>query len=124
MNDPWTERGNDRYRKEEFVYGKQPNNYLKEQLAKLPVGTILFQAEGEGRNAVFAGSLGWRVSAFEVSVEGRKNASHLAETRKVSIDYQVGELQTLHYNRYQFDVISLIYAHFPADMNSAYNKTR
>ena len=54
MNDLWTNRWNDRYSANEFAYGEQPNNYLKEQLEKLPVGTILFPAEGEGRNAVFA----------------------------------------------------------------------
>ena len=52
MNDPWTNRWNDRYKANEFAYGEQPNNYLKEQLEKLPAGTILFPAEGEGRNAV------------------------------------------------------------------------
>jgi hypothetical protein len=41
----------------------------------------------------------------------------------VTIDYQVGELQTLHYKPEQFDVIALIYAHFPADVKSAYHKT-
>ncbi|MBI1769585.1 MAG: class I SAM-dependent methyltransferase [Bacteroidetes bacterium] len=123
MNDPWTDRWNDRYSKEEFAFGEQPNNYLKEQLEKLNVGTILFPAEGEGRNAVFAADLGWKVSAFDISIEGRKKAIRLAETRKVTIDYQVGELQTLHYNTEQFDVIALIYAHFPAEIKSLYHKT-
>ena len=54
----------DRYSKNEFAYGEQPNNYLKEQLEKLQVGRILFPAEGEGRNAVFAATLGWKVSSF------------------------------------------------------------
>jgi hypothetical protein len=41
----------------------------------------------------------------------------------VTIDYQVGDLQTLHYQSGQFDVIALIYAHFPADIKSLYHKT-
>jgi 2-polyprenyl-3-methyl-5-hydroxy-6-metoxy-1,4-benzoquinol methylase len=123
MNDRWTDRWNDRYRKEEFAFGEQPNNYLKEQLEKLNVGTILFPAEGEGRNAVFAANLGWTVSAFDISVEGQKKAFRLAQTRKATIDYQVGELQALHYNTEQFDAIALIYAHFPTDIKSLYHKT-
>jgi hypothetical protein len=123
MNDAWTDRWNDRYKREEFAFGEQPNNYLKEQLEKLPVGTILFPAEGEGRNAVFAATLGWTAFAFDISVEGRKKAFQLAETRKVTIDYQVGELQTLHFSAEQFDAIALIYAHFPADIKSVYHKT-
>jgi cyclopropane fatty-acyl-phospholipid synthase-like methyltransferase len=123
MNEPWIERWNDRYSKDEFAYGKQPNNYLKEQLEKLVVGAILFPAEGEGRNAVFAAKLGWTVSAFDISIEGKNKAFRLAETNKVTIDYQVGELQTLNYHTEQFDAIALIYAHFPGDIKSLYHKT-
>jgi len=123
MKDTWTDRWNDIFSKDEFAYGEQPNNYLKEQLEKLNVGTILFAAEGEGRNAVFAAKLGWTVSAFDISVEGKNKALRLAETNKVKIDYQVGELQTLNYNAEHFDVIALIYAHFPADIKSSLHKT-
>src|SRR5258706_3146589 len=122
MNESWIGRWNDRYSKNEFAYGVQPNNYLKEQVEKLPVGTILFPAEGEGRNAVFAAKLGWIVSAFDISVEGRNKALRLAQSNNVTIDYQVGELQTLNYNTGQFDAIALIYAHFPADIKSHYHK--
>jgi Methyltransferase domain len=123
MSESWTERWNGRYGKDEFAYGEQPNNFLKEQLEKLDPGTILFPAEGEGRNAVFAAKLGWTVSAFDISVEGKNKALRLAETNNVTIDYQVGELQTLNYNTEQFDAIALIYAHFPADIKSLYHKT-
>jgi SAM-dependent methyltransferase len=118
----WVGRWNSRYSSEEFAYGVHPNNYLKEQLEKLPVGSILFPAEGEGRNAVFAAKLGWAVSAFDISVEGKKKALRLSEENNVTIDYQVGELQTLHYNTEQFDAIALIYAHFPANIKSTYHK--
>lgn len=123
MNETWKERWDERYRTQEFAYGEEPNNYLKEQLEKLQVGTILFPAEGEGRNAVFAARLGWTVSAFDISAEGKKKALQLAETHKVSIDYQVGELQDLQYTAGQFHAIALIYAHFPADIKSEYHKT-
>ena len=123
MTEPWIDRWNDRYSKEEFAYGEQPNNYLKEQLEKLAVGTILFPAEGEGRNAVFAAKLGWTVSAFDISAEGKKKALRLAAINNVTIDYQVGELQALNYKTEQFDAIALIYAHFPAEIKSIYHQT-
>jgi len=123
MNELWINRWNDRYSKDEFAYGVQPNNYLKEQVEKVSVGTILFPAEGEGRNAVFAAKLGWSVSAFDISVEGKNKAVRLAEANKVTLDYQVGELQTLNYDTGQFDAIALIYAHFPAHIKSQYHKT-
>lgn len=119
----WTNRWNERFGKEEFAYGEEPNNYLKEQLEKLSRGKILFAAEGEGRNAVFAAKLGWTVSAFDISAEGKKKALKLAETNGVSIDYQLGELEKLHYKQEQFDAIALIYAHFPADIKSLYHKS-
>ena len=122
MNDPWLQRWNDRYNQKEYAYGERPNNYLKEQLEKLKAGAILFPAEGEGRNAVFAAKLGWSVSAFDISIEGRKKAIQLAELNDVTIDYKVGELGELNYGKDQFDAIALIYAHFPADIKSAYHQ--
>lgn len=123
MTQTWEDRWNDRYSKEEFAYGEQPNKYLKEQLDKLKAGTILFPAEGEGRNAVYAARLGWTVFAFDISSEGQKKAFQLAERNNVKIDYQVGELQTMNYTEGQFDAIGLIYAHFPAEIKSLYHKT-
>lgn len=115
----WKERWNERYRNDEFAYGTEPNEYLKEQLEKIPVGSILLPAEGEGRNAVFAAQLGWEVTAFDISAEGRSKALQLAEKKQITIDYHVGELQTLNFQKDQFDCIALIYAHFPADIKSS-----
>ncbi|MCI3935774.1 class I SAM-dependent methyltransferase [Chryseobacterium aahli] len=118
-NNKWLDRWDERYSNDEFAYGTQPNNYLKDQLQKLETGSILFPAEGEGRNAVFAAQLGWNVSAFDISTEGKNKALLLAENNNVKIDYQVGELQNLNFKKEQFDVIALIYAHFPADIKSS-----
>lgn len=122
MSDNWTERWDDRYSNEAFAYGEEPNNYLKQELEKLNIGTILFPAEGEGRNAVFAAKLGWAVSAFDISIEGKNKAMQLAKANNVTIDYQVGELEALNYKPEQFDAIALIFAHFPADIKSLYHK--
>jgi SAM-dependent methyltransferase len=122
MNEAWVDRWNDRYRTDEFAYGEEPNNYLIEQLVPLDTGSILFPAEGEGRNAVFAAKLGWKVFAFDISIEGKNKALQLAENNKVNIDYQVGELEELDYKAEQFDAIALIYAHFPAAIKSTYHQ--
>ena len=123
MNEAWVNRWNDRYSTDEFAYGEEPNHYLKEQLEKLATGAILFPAEGEGRNAVFAAKSGWKVSAFDISAEGKNKALQLAAANGVTIDYQVGELQDLNYSDAQFDAIALIYAHFPAEIKSAIHQT-
>lgn len=123
MKQDWKDFWNERYSKEEFAYGEQPNSFLKERLDKLKIGTILFPAEGEGRNAVYAAKLGWIVSAFDLSIEGQKKAMLLAEKNNVNIDYKVGELNTMDFQPNQFDAIGLIYAHFPANIKSLYHKT-
>ena len=119
MDEPWIKRWDDRYSADAFAYGEEPNNYLKEQLEKLAPGAILFPAEGEGRNAIFAAKEGWTVAAYDISAAGKAKALKLAEMNKVKIDYQVGELKTLDYQPEQFDAIALIYAHFPADIKSS-----
>ena len=122
MNDTWLKRWNDRYAEDEYAFGILPNDFLKEQLDRLDAGSILFAAEGEGRNAVYAAKLGWTVSAFDISSEGKKKAEKLAKENDVSVDYQVGQLPDLNYSTEQFDAIALIYAHFPAAIKSHYHK--
>ncbi|MBI3221307.1 MAG: class I SAM-dependent methyltransferase [Bacteroidetes bacterium] len=123
MNDAWLARWNDRYSKSGYAYGEYPNEYLKEQLTKLSPGAILFPAEGEGRNAVFAAKQGWAVSAFDISAAGERKAIQLAQANQVSIDYRVGELQEMKYVPAQFDAIGLIYAHFPPEIKSAIHQS-
>ncbi|MEH6657354.1 hypothetical protein [Leeuwenhoekiella marinoflava] len=43
-------------------------------MEKPNTGNILFLAEGEERNAVFAAKLGWTVSAFGISAKGKNKA--------------------------------------------------
>ena len=112
----------DRYSEVEFAYGTEPNVFLKQELPNLPIGNILFVAEGEGRNATFAASLGWQVEAFDQSIEGQKKALKLAKQKQVKINYQVGELLDVNYNTNQFDMVALIFAHFSADKKIGYHK--
>lgn len=113
--DHWDER----YRQEPYAYGEAPNAYLKQQLAGHAPGTILFPADGEGRNGVHAATLGWTVHSFDLSAEGRRKALRLAEKQEVTISFRVGELSTLGYRAGQFDAIALIYAHFAPTVRSA-----
>ncbi|RIV47579.1 class I SAM-dependent methyltransferase [Flagellimonas pelagia] len=122
MESDWLNKWDTRFGKEEYAYGTRPNEYLKEKLVGLTPGNILFPAEGEGRNAVYAAKLGWNVSAFDISTEGRKKALKLADQNQVGIDYQIGELQMLGYQEEQFDAIALIYAHFPPQIRKGYHQ--
>jgi SAM-dependent methyltransferase len=108
----------ERFSGKEYVYGIQPNVFLEEQLPLLEPGSILFACEGEGRNAVFAASLGWKVSAFDGSTEGQKKALKLAAKNDVTIDYRIGDATDIEYPSESFDCIVFIYAHFPADIRA------
>ena len=114
MKDDLTKVWNKRYSEEDYAYGTEPNEFLREKLKDLNPKSILFPAEGEGRNAIYAATLGWKVDAFDISDEGKRKALKLAENKKVSIDYRVGNLLELGYEKEQFDTIALIFAHFPA----------
>ncbi len=114
---------NNHYAENEFAYGKEPNQFLKENIHLLPKRKILFVAEGEGRNAVFAAKNGFEVSAFDYSELGQKKALLLASENEVEISYLVSDVLELPYNENSFDAIVLIYAHFPSDIRKkAYEK--
>lgn len=113
---------NQRYREKEFAYGIEPNEFLKEQLAQLPPGRILFPGEGEGRNAVYAAQLGWQVNAFDWSEEAKNKAIRLAERFGVLIDYQVGEFEHIDLPASAYDAVSLVFVHFPADKRRLFHR--
>lgn len=112
----------ERYANEEFVYGKLPNKYFKEKIDELSVGKALFAAEGEGRNAVYAATLGWEVTAFDQSLSAKKKAILLAENNQVTIDYLVSDLYNFNYTSASFDVLVLIFAHFPEEKRRIYHR--
>jgi SAM-dependent methyltransferase len=118
MNDFW----NDRFGAKDYAYGEQPNKFVKQELQKLTPGKILFPAEGEGRNAVYAATLGWQVSAFDPSIEGRKKAELLAEKKGVHINYTLDNYENISFQKEQFDCIVLVFAHMHPLKRNEYHK--
>lgn len=107
---------NERYRAKDYVYGEEPNVFFKEQIQKLNPGTLILPCEGEGRNAVFAASLGWKILAFDSSESGRVKAMQLAEKMGQSIDYRVADAREVSYPEGSADAVAFIFAHFPPDL--------
>ncbi|MEI6061827.1 MAG: class I SAM-dependent methyltransferase [Bacteroidota bacterium] len=112
MTNTWDER----YASEEYIYGTEPNSFFREKLLKLRPGKILFPAEGEGRNAVFAATLGWTSYAFDQSIEGQKKAFKLAKQKGVSIQYSVQSLTVWDPLPSEYDCIALIFVHLPEEL--------
>lgn len=109
MKEFWDER----YAADEYVYGKDANLFLQSKLVGIDPGKALFPAEGEGRNAVFAATLGWDVTAFDISSSAKIKADKLAQEKEVTIDYRVGPLDQQSFDENSFDLIVLVFAHFP-----------
>jgi hypothetical protein len=74
----------DRYGKIEFAYGEQPNNFLKEQLIKIPAGSILFPQRAKDETQ-FTATQGWNVHAFDQSIQGKRKQT-LANKHDVAIE--------------------------------------
>ena len=117
QNTKSTNTWDERYAQNEYVYGKQTNEFLRQQLQALRTGKILLPGEGEGRNSVFAAMLGWSVVAFDSSVEGKKKSLALAQEMGTSIEYHISSFENF-VAEPQFDAIGLIYAH---NLNRAEN---
>lgn len=114
---------NERYEVKEFAYGTEPNLFFKAQIDKRSPGKILFPAEGEGRNAVYAAKLGWNTYAFDSSSEAKNKAEKLAKKHGMKIQYQVNDIKTIEYPMNFFDAIVLIFAHFhPFERNYFHNR--
>jgi cyclopropane fatty-acyl-phospholipid synthase-like methyltransferase len=113
---------NQRYAEVEYVYGTEPNEFVRQQLSKLKPGRILFPAEGEGRNAVFAARLGFEVFAFDASHEARKKAMKLASDNGMVIDYQLQTYESATYPENFFDYIVLVFAHMPPGLRTIYHQ--
>ncbi|MBA4406606.1 SAM-dependent methyltransferase [bacterium] len=112
MQDSW----NARYSAAEFIYGTEPNQFLKYELSKIVPGKILFLGEGEGRNAVYAATLGWDVDAVDYSSSGKAKAEILAVEKNVKISYSVEDLSIYIPKQNYYDVVVLIYLHLEEEL--------
>jgi len=112
-NDFW----NKRYSEPEFAYGTKPNEFFKEQIAKLNPGRALFLGEGEGRNAVYAAKLGWQVDAVDFSSSAKEKALRLAKENNVLINYTVNDFGQYQFAKNQYDLVVMIFLHLPRETN-------
>lgn len=113
MENLWDQR----YAADAYVYGTEPNNWFVEKLKILKPGKLLLPAEGEGRNAVWASSQGWQVTAFDQSPEAKTKALKLANEKEATlgINYLVKDLRCFRAEENSFDAIALIYVHMPTE---------
>jgi SAM-dependent methyltransferase len=102
-----------RYVGEEYLYGTEPNDFLRSSASGLPPGNALCLADGEGRNGVFLAEQGHRVTSVDLSGRGLKKAERLAADRNVELMTIVADLASFDLGDAQWDLIVSIFAHTP-----------
>ncbi len=112
----------ERYSSEEYIYGKDPNEFLANAVGKIPRGKVLCVAEGEGRNAVFLAEHGYEVVAVDSSAVGLEKARKLAEERGVSIQTIVCDLAHFDIEPESWDGVVSIFAHVPPQVRKELHK--
>ena len=84
----------ERYRATDSVWGIEPNRWVAQQLADVTPGRAVDLACGEGRNAIWLASRGWRVVAVDFSRVAVDKGRAAAERLGVEVDWRVADVRT------------------------------
>jgi len=106
------ERWNSRFALEGYLFGEEPNQFLKEQQPYLQSGKVLSIADGEGRNSVWLASLGLTVDAFDFSENAIQKAELLAKKHQVSVNFSQSSWQDFPWQEEQYDFVVGIFFQF------------
>jgi 2-polyprenyl-3-methyl-5-hydroxy-6-metoxy-1,4-benzoquinol methylase len=107
-----------RYSKENYAYGTEPNDFLVEKINYLPKGKILCLGEGEGRNAVWLAKRGYEVTAVDGSKIGLKKAQRHAKMSGVTISTIHTDLSEFVIKPEFWDIIISIFCHLPPNLRA------
>ena len=109
-----TQFWNTRFDKEEFIFGKEPNEYLVEQSPRYlkPGNSVLCVADGEGRNGVWLAKQRMLVTGFDVSDIALAKAKQFATDEQVSIQYCLCDTDGFNWQANSYDAIIAIFIQF------------
>jgi SAM-dependent methyltransferase len=91
-------------------FNPQPNKFLVEIVKGRKPGLALDVAMGQGRNALYLASQGWRVTGIDISDEGIRQAREAAAARKLTIEAINANADTWDFGVEKWDLVVLIYA--------------
>jgi cyclopropane fatty-acyl-phospholipid synthase-like methyltransferase len=107
------ERWETRFAAPGYLFGTEPNAFLKSQAHLLRPGQkALSVADGEGRNGVWLATQGLDVHSFDFSPQAVAKARELAKQRGVTLKTKVADLFTWTWPTAEFDVIAAIFFQF------------
>jgi cyclopropane fatty-acyl-phospholipid synthase-like methyltransferase len=79
-------------------------------------------AEGEGRNGIYAATLGWEVDAVDFSQAAREKALKLASAKNTKIEYTVADLADFQPQVKVYDAVSMIFMHLNPGLSKIVHK--
>ncbi len=93
-----------------YLFGKEPNAFLKAQAGRLRgLKTALTVADGEGRNGVWLAEQGLDVLAIDFSPRALAKARALAAEHRVSLRTEVADVTRWRWPANAFDVVVAIF---------------
>lgn len=102
-----------RFSAPDFVFGTEPNEFLRSQAHLLPrTGKALAVADGEGRNGVWLAQQGLDVLSIDFSPAAQAKARALAKERNVSLRIECVDVIAWDYPENAFDVVAAIFIQF------------
>ena len=106
---PW----NQRYARDDYLFGTRPNAFLARQAWHLVPGQrALAVADGEGRNGVWLAEQGLRVHAVDASPVALEKARRLAASRGVDVEFELADLADWAWPEAAYDVVVAIFIQF------------
>ena len=109
----------ERYSASEYVYGTEPNDFLREEYHRIrPGGKVLCLADGEGRNGVFLAQQGFDVTSVDASRVGLEKALALAKANDVNLTTVHADLADYDLGVDHWDAVISIFCHLPPDLRS------
>jgi len=104
---------NERFRRDDYIFGVEPNEYLRANAFRLAPGSrVLCVADGEGRNSVWLARQGHRVDAFDISEVGVAKARKLAAQAGAEVAFSVADCDQWPWPADTCDAVAAIFIQF------------
>lgn len=112
MNSIW----NERYNVDNYIFGTEPNDFIKSVFLSYKTGRVLSLGEGEGRNSLFLAKMGFEVTSIDGSIVAKSKAEQLYKNENVHVDYICKEIEPGDVRAKEYDYIVSVFCHLPSEL--------
>lgn len=82
----------EKFKADDYIYGVEPNEWVRSVFKDKGNLKIALLAEGEGRNAVYLASLGHQVTTYDYSKEGIEKTKRLAASKELAVNTNLQDI--------------------------------